>query len=77
MAMTASALRANIYQVLDEVLRTGQPVDIQRGGRLLQIVPVDPSSRLENLTPHPDFVIGDPEALAEVDWADLWQPPEL
>lgn len=77
MAMTASALRANIYQVLDEVLRTGQPIEIQRGDQLLRIVPVEPASRLDNLTPRPDFVMGDPADLAEVDWSHEWQPPSL
>ena len=63
MPMSPSALRANIYQVLDEILASGQPVEIQRGDRVLRIVPVDPPSRLDQLTPHPGLVTGDPADL--------------
>lgn len=31
----------DIYRILDEVLATGVPVEIERGGKLLRIIPVD------------------------------------
>lgn len=31
----------DIYRILDQVLATGIPVEIERGGKLLKIVPVD------------------------------------
>lgn len=31
----------DIYRILDQVLETGVPAEIERGGRLLRIVPVD------------------------------------
>jgi hypothetical protein len=36
--LTASKLRANIYRVLDQVLETGVPVEIERHGRRLRII---------------------------------------
>ena len=33
MALTASKLRENIYRVLDQVLETGEPVEIERAER--------------------------------------------
>lgn len=74
MILSASRLRADVYRILDEILRTGQPVDIQRGGRLLRIVPVDPPGRLERLVAHDDAVVGDPEDLVHVDWSGEWHP---
>jgi prevent-host-death family protein len=74
MALTASKLRENIYRILDEVLETGVPVEIERRGRMLQIVPVEPRGRLANLKPNPDFVVGDPEDLVEMDWSSEWKP---
>jgi hypothetical protein len=74
MAMTASRLRADIYRVLDEVLRTGQPVEIERGGRRLRIVPVEKPSRLESLEEHPGSIIGDPQDLVHIDWSHEWRP---
>ncbi len=39
MPTTASKLRANIYRMLDEVLETGQPLEIERNGKTLVIAP--------------------------------------
>ena len=39
MSITASKLRENVYRILDEVLATGVPVEIERNGRTLRIVP--------------------------------------
>ena len=74
MVLTASKLRENIYRILDEVLETGVPVEIERRGRMLKIVPVEPRGRLANLKPNPDFVVGDPEDLVHLDWSSEWKP---
>jgi PHD/YefM family antitoxin component YafN of YafNO toxin-antitoxin module len=39
MAVSATQLRQNIYAILDEALATGKPVDIERKGKILRIVP--------------------------------------
>jgi hypothetical protein len=38
MKMHATALRQNLYSVLDEVLATGTPVEIECKGKILRIV---------------------------------------
>ena len=45
MAITASKLRENVYNILDQVLETGVPVEIERGGHPLRIVAVGPRRR--------------------------------
>jgi hypothetical protein len=78
MAISATTLRANVYKVLDEVLETGVPVEIERNGQRLRIVPMDgpraPRRRLDNLTPHPGAIVGDPQDLVEIDWSVYWNP---
>jgi antitoxin (DNA-binding transcriptional repressor) of toxin-antitoxin stability system len=74
MAITASRLRANVYKVLDGVLETGTPVEIERRGRRLRIVPVETQSRLARLVRRPGFLKVDPEAIVHLDWSDLWRP---
>jgi antitoxin (DNA-binding transcriptional repressor) of toxin-antitoxin stability system len=74
MAITASELRQNVYRLLDEVLRTGTPLEIERGGRHLRIVPVDAPAKLSRLEAHPGTVIGDPEDLVHLDWSGDWRP---
>lgn len=73
MALTASKLRENIYEILDRILETGVPVEIERGGKILRISPVEPPSTLSNLSPR-KYLRGDPEGLVHVDWTEEWQP---
>lgn len=74
MAVNPTELRANLYQLLDEVLETGVPLEIERNGRRLHIVADPPTSKLDRLVPHPGTVVGDPEDLVEMDWSDYWNP---
>lgn len=63
-----------MYRILDEILRTGQPVEIKRRGRRLKVVAVDPPDRLAGLDEHPDAVIGNPDDLVHLDWSAEWRP---
>lgn len=66
--MTPTELRNNIYNVLDEVLATGIPVEIIRKGKILKIIAVDTIDKLQNLSKKPGFITGDPEDLPEIHW---------
>lgn len=77
MALTASKLRANVYRLLDEVLETGKPLEIERNGEILVIAPKDgekKGSKLDNLPYRPDYIIGDPDELIHMDWSSEWNP---
>ena len=74
MAITASALRQDIYRILDSVLDSGQPVEVERRGRRLKIAPVVPASKLSRLVPRTTFLRGDPDDLISIDWSDTWRP---
>jgi hypothetical protein len=74
MELSGTKLRENVYRVLDEVLESGQPVQIRRKGRTLRIVPDPaPSSRLERLHKRPTLR-GEPEDLVHLDWSGEWKP---
>ena len=76
MAVTASKLRENVYRILDQVLKTGEPVEIIRGGRKLKIVPAEePCKRkLDRLAKRPEALLTDPEELVHLDWSKEWRP---
>ena len=74
MPVTASKLRENIYRILDQVLATGVPVEIERHGKILKIVPAEIPQKLENLIDRRDFVRGDPEDIVHLDWSNTWRP---
>jgi antitoxin (DNA-binding transcriptional repressor) of toxin-antitoxin stability system len=70
---SATKLRANLYQVLDTVLQSGVPVEIERNGKLLKIVPVGPPDKFANLKQRPDYLAVDPEEIVHIDWSKEWR----
>jgi antitoxin (DNA-binding transcriptional repressor) of toxin-antitoxin stability system len=76
MRLTASRLRQDIYRILDQVLDTGVPVEIERHGKVLKIVPPQESSKLDSLKPR-DYMNADPQEFVHVDWSETWQPDSL
>jgi antitoxin (DNA-binding transcriptional repressor) of toxin-antitoxin stability system len=71
MRVTASKLRENVYQILDEALATGVPVEVIRKGKVLKIVPDKPVSKLDRLKKRKGLV-GDPEDIVSMDWSKEW-----
>jgi antitoxin (DNA-binding transcriptional repressor) of toxin-antitoxin stability system len=71
--ISATQLRTDIYQVLDQVLETGVPVIVQRAGRLLKILPVR-DDEVKLVVVKRDVLRGDPEDLVHMDWSGSWEP---
>ena len=74
MAITASKLRADIYRLLDEVIETGQPLEIERNGKTLVVAPKEQESIWERLPRREGFIVGDPDELIHLDWSSEWNP---
>ncbi|HXI13023.1 MAG TPA: type II toxin-antitoxin system Phd/YefM family antitoxin [Thermoanaerobaculia bacterium] len=73
MKMTASKLRQNIYRVLDEVLDSGVPLEIERRGKILKISPPETTSKFSRLEKR-DCILVEPQELVHIDWSDEWKP---
>jgi hypothetical protein len=77
MRITASALRQDIYRILDRVIETGESVEIERKGNILTISP-PPRRRNLDLLPKRDYMVGDPDEYVHIDWSEDWSgEPEL
>ena len=74
MIIKVTDLRADLYQLLDRVLQTGEAIEVERKGRRLRISAVSPLNKLECLVPHPDDLTGDPDDLTHIDWSSEWRP---
>lgn len=72
MPITASKLRENVYQILDEAVETGVPVEIIRKGVVLRIVVDQPPSKLARLKKRPGMFVGDPDDVIGMDWSREW-----
>ena len=66
--ITVTELRGNIFKLLDEVLNTGIPIEIKKGGKKLKIVPVDKADKLQNLVSRPNAIKGNPNDLVNISW---------
>ncbi len=59
-SITPTELRGNIYQILNEVLDTGIPVEIVKNGRKLILAPAERTDKLQNLAKRKTYIKGDP-----------------
>ena len=66
--ITVTELRGNIYKLLDEVLNTGIPLEINKGGKRLKIIPAGKSNKLQNLVSRPNAIRGNPDDLVDISW---------
>ena len=63
--ISLTALRNNLFKIVDQVIQTGNPVLLERKGQKLKIVLEEKKSKLDNLKPH-NCVTGDPDDLVQV-----------
>ena len=67
-------IQNDILRLLDKVVKTGIPVEIERKGKRLLVSPVRKYRNLSCLEEHPDFIIGNPDDLVHMDWSAEWKP---
>jgi hypothetical protein len=73
--LSLTALRASLFKIVDEVIQTGNPVELKRKGHRLKIVLEERKSKLDNLKPH-DCIVGDPDDLVDLKLAE-WHETEI
>jgi len=66
--ISVTELRGNIYKLLDEVLNTGIPIEINKGGKKLKIIPAEKVDKLQNLVSRPNVIKGNPDDLVDISW---------
>lgn len=72
-AITPSTLRGNIYKLLDQVLESGEPLEVNRNGEMLMVVPERRKSRLDRIVPKKITTATD-EELIHPNWEEEWKP---
>ena len=74
--ISLTALRNNLFKIVDQVIQTGNPVTLERKGKTLKIVLEEEKSKLGNLKPH-DCINGDPDELVHVKVSEWHEPNHL
>ena len=64
--LSLTALRQQLFKVVDNVIRTGIPAEIERHGHRLNITLNDPPRKLANLRPH-KAITGDADDLVDLE----------
>lgn len=67
-SITPTQLRKNLYNLLDEVINTGVPLQVNRGGKILQITAVEKINKLDKLISRPEIIRGNPDDLVAITW---------
>jgi hypothetical protein len=70
--LSLTKVRADLYKIVDSVLETGTPVEIERRGKKVRIIPVRPASKLDNIVKRPGTIVGNPEDVVHIDWSGEW-----
>lgn len=65
MTISLTQLRTDLYKIVDQVIETGIPVEIEQRGQ----------NKLTNLTPHPGTIIGDPKIGKNSNLDDVFRYP--
>lgn len=66
--ITPTELRGNLYQILDDILDTGIPIEIDKDGKKLMITPLEPTNKLQSLKQRENIIKGDPTDLVDITW---------
>ena len=66
MAITATKLRAELYRVIDNVIKNGVAIEVELRGKKVRIVPAEPRDKLAALVKRPGVIIGNPGRLPQV-----------
>lgn len=74
MSMTLTELRQDLYNAVDQVLETGEPLEIVRKGRTLVLMPTPLEDKFAALIKREGVYVGDPEDLVHIDWSHEWRP---
>ena len=69
-----SNIKKDILDILDNVAKTGAPMEIERKGKRLLISSAEKHRNLDCLENHPDFIVGNPDDLVHIDWSAEWKP---
>lgn len=70
--ITPSKLRENLFNILDELIQTGKPIEIKRKNKILKITVEPPQSKLDNLKKR-NVLNCEPDEIIINNWEKEWK----
>jgi len=65
-SISLTALRSQLFKIVDRVIETGMPAEIERKGHKLKIVLEEKKSKFDNLKRR-NCIVGDPDELIDLE----------
>jgi hypothetical protein len=74
MKVSVTRLRSDIYNLLDHVAESGEPLELERKGRRLRIALQESPSKLQRLKSRKEKLwVGDKRDIFKIDWLSEWR----
>jgi hypothetical protein len=73
MVISPTEFRKNLYKLLDQILRSGQPIEIEWAGGSVLVLPKNQASKLSRLVKRKGFK-GTTDRIAGMDWSKSLKP---
>jgi N-acyl-D-aspartate/D-glutamate deacylase len=70
MQTTPTLFKNDIFNMLDHILETGKPLEINRNGHIFKVVPPKKINKLDRLIAHPDVVVGNSDDIVNIDFTN-------
>lgn len=74
--VSPTQLRKELYRLLDDILESGEGIEVPRGAGSVVLLPQRGPGKLASLKRR-DTIAGDPHELDSVSWEGLWQPDSI
>ena len=71
-AISVTELRGKLYQLIDQTIATGIPIEIERKGYTLKISLENAPSKMDRLIKRPETITRRNDDLIQADWMKDW-----
>lgn len=72
MSLSLMKLRTDLYKVIDQIIETGNPIEVIRNGHKIKIILADRPTKLERLVRRENIINGDRDSIIHNDWVSKW-----
>ena len=74
--VTPTQLRKDLYRILDEILESGEGIEVTRAGGTVLLLPRETPDKLSRLKKR-STILGDSDDIDSIGWEGAWQPNSI
>lgn len=70
--ISLTELRGKLYQLIDQTIASGVPIEIERKGHILKISLENSPAKMDRLIRRPEIILNKNDDLIHADWMKNW-----